>query len=966
MNPTRYLLSLVFLSLLFSALTSVPGKAQTVIHVDVDASAPGDGTSWGSAYPALQDAFDQANANSGTDFEIWIAEGTYYPDLDNVDNDGDGSTEHTADSDTSFTLTRDGVAVYGGFEGTESSRSSRDPSANVVTLSGDIGEDDDVLRPNTDSDNDSSTPTQTDHINGTNATHVVLLDGTGSENITSTTILDGLTVTAGKADGSSVDGFGGGLFCRGTGSNNECNPALTNVTIQGNRGVHGGGVYNRGLLQGTASPSFTNSVFRWNVADTTGGAMHNNGGVTEDGGRSSPSIDGGRFVNNYSLRDGGAIQTGAVGGTISPTMTGVRFEDNSAERFSGALGFSAVFGATARPEITNCEFVGNGKRDGDGEQGVDARGGAIDIFAFLVDGDGNSALAEPTIENTTFSNNTAFEGGAIFIRALGGGITRTSISGSDFSQNDAGRGGALQVEGDSLSGGGRASTSELTISSSTFTSNTADQEGGAVAIIGIQGGESRPEITDVTFSSNEAGHGGAVGILADSTDDNGNPGVASPTFTDVKFLGNSATGLSGSSGGAFITRARDGGTARPSTVNSIFSGNSAAIDGGAVDVRTQTNQGNPIAEPTFTNVTFTGNEADKSGGAISVRREASNGTASPTFTNTILWNNTADADGNGSGTDDEIYVSDASASASYSIIGGGCPSGVSCGTNLLDENPQFAGSNDGAGPDGTFGTSDDDLRLQGPGSGGGASPAIDAGDNSAISEGNDIGGNKRNYDVSGVSNTGNTPNGGLPVDFGAHESLGDPLPVELTAFAGQIEENDALLSWRTASEQNNAGFAVQRQTSSGSWKRLGFVESKATGGTTSNSKSYRFRDSNLPFETDSLVYRLKQVDLDGSTSLSDRTVIRRRVAGEVKLLPPAPNPVRAQTQVRFALPEDTGSEVQLKLYDVMGREVRTIQAPAEEGRYKRRLDVQNLASGIYFLRLQVRGQVKTRKVTVVR
>jgi hypothetical protein len=244
--------------------------------------------------------------------------------------------------------------------------------------------------------------------------------------------------------------------------------------------------------------------------------------------------------------------------------------------------------------------------------------------------------------------------------------------------------------------------------------------------------------------------------------------------------------------------------------------------------------------------------------------------------------------------------------------------------------------------------------------------AIDAGDNSAISEGNDIGGNKRNYDVSGVSNTGDTPNGGPPVDFGAHESLGDPLPVELTALEGQIEENDALLSWRTASEQNNAGFAIQRQTSSGSWKRLGFVKSKATGGTTSNPKSYRFRDSNLPFETDSLVYRLKQVDLDGSTSLSDRTVIRRRVAGEVKLLTPAPNPVRTQTGIRFALPEDTGSEVRMKLYDVMGREVRTIQVPAEEGRHKRSLDIQNLASGIYFLRLETTKQVRTRKVTIVR
>ncbi|PQJ26951.1 hypothetical protein BSZ35_18685 [Salinibacter sp. 10B] len=962
MSPIRYSLLLLFVLLISSVLTAVPGQAQTIIHVDVDASASGDGTSWGSAYPALQDAFDQANANPGTDVEIWIAEGTYYPDVDNVDNDGDGSTEHMADSDTSFTLTRDGVAIYGGFEGNESSRSSRDPSANVVSLSGDIGEDDDVLRPNTDSDNDSSTPTQTDHINGTNATHVVLLDGTGSENITSMTILDGVTVTAGKADGTDLKKTGGGLLCNGSGSGKKCSPALTNVTMQGNRAVNGGGLSNQGTSGGVSSPSLTNSVIRWNVAEELGGGMIGNG----SDGTSNPSIDQGEFTNNYSGNDGGGIEMVAFGGEISPTITGTRFEDNITEKFGGAFQSSLWLGATANPHFTNCEFVGNGKRDGDDQQGDDTLGGgAISLLSAIPDGQDRSET-RATIENSSFSNNSANEGAAVYIAAFDGGFDGSEVTDSEFSQNNAYRAGAIAVGADTTSDDGRASAAELSLSSSSFSSNDADQQGGALVVRANEGGEARPEISDVTFSSNQAGQGGAVDIFANDTDDNGNPAVASPTFTDVKFLGNSATGLSESSGGGLIALTQNGGTANPSVVNSIFSGNSAALDGGAVDIRTRMSQGNPVAEPTFTNVTFTGNEANESGGAISVRREASNGSASPTFTNTILWNNTADADGNGSGTENEIYVSDASAFARYSIIGGGCPSGVSCGTNLRDENPQFAGSNDGAGPDGKFGTNDDDFRLQGPGSGGGASVAIDAGDNSAISKGNDIGGNTRNHDVSGVSDTGNTPNGGPPVDFGAHESLGDPLPVEFTAFEGQIEESDVFLSWRTASEQNNAGFAIQRLTSSGSWKRLGFVESKATGGTTSNPQSYRFRDSNLPFETDSLVYRLKQVDLDGSTSFSDRTVIRRRVADEVKLLAPAPNPVRTQTQVRFALPEDIGSEVELTLYDVMGRQVHTVDAGAEAGRYEQTLDVSGIASGVYILQLTAGGASKTRKLTIVR
>jgi len=193
----------------------------------------------------------------------------------------------------------------------------------------------------------------------------------------------------------------------------------------------------------------------------------------------------------------------------------------------------------------------------------------------------------------------------------------------------------------------------------------------------------------------------------------------------------------------------------------------------------------------------------------------------------------------------------------------------------------------------------------------------------------------------------------------------NPLPVEMAGFEGTtVEESRVRLTWQTTSETNNAGFEVQRRAGErGSWTEVGFVESKAAGGTTSEAMSYQFEDADLPYAADKLEYRLRQVDVDGSESLSDRVTIQRTV-DEVELLGTFPNPARTQTTVQFAVPGQ--QKVALKLYDVMGREVRTLARGPQKGRTEMQVGLSGLSSGIYFLRLQAGGTTKTQKMTVVR
>jgi len=128
---------------------------------------------------------------------------------------------------------------------------------------------------------------------------------------------------------------------------------------------------------------------------------------------------------------------------------------------------------------------------------------------------------------------------------------------------------------------------------------------------------------------------------------------------------------------------------------------------------------------------------------------------------------------------------------------------------------------------------------------------------------------------------------------------------------------------------------------------------------------YRFVDD-VAFATDTLRYRLRQVDVGGGESFSEPITVGRRAVETVRLLGMYPNPARGQATVRFSIPEEVGAETgTLRLYDALGREVRAIQTTAEGGRYERPLDIEGVSSGVYFLRLQVGGRTETRRMTVV-
>ncbi len=175
-----------------------------------------------------------------------------------------------------------------------------------------------------------------------------------------------------------------------------------------------------------------------------------------------------------------------------------------------------------------------------------------------------------------------------------------------------------------------------------------------------------------------------------------------------------------------------------------------------------------------------------------------------------------------------------------------------------------------------------------------------------------------------------------------------PLPIELMNFrVDKVNNQDALLTWATASEQNSDMFEIERSIDSRNYNLVGKV---AAAGHSHDYLSYTFTDKELPVGNNStFYYRLKLVDADGEFAFSE---VRRIVftAGENELeVTVFPNPSTdglCQIRINLDLPQNSTSDIFLQ--DIFGRVI------AEESLHLNTEPQflnfgQKIASGTYYL-----------------
>lgn len=187
------------------------------------------------------------------------------------------------------------------------------------------------------------------------------------------------------------------------------------------------------------------------------------------------------------------------------------------------------------------------------------------------------------------------------------------------------------------------------------------------------------------------------------------------------------------------------------------------------------------------------------------------------------------------------------------------------------------------------------------------------------------------------------------------------LPVELVAFNAQADRNDVVLHWETASETNNAGFHVEHRYAGDTFEAVAFVEGF---GTTLEARSYRHRLAGLA--PGRHVFRLKQVDYDGTFEYSPEVEVTVALPDAAALSPAYPNPFNPET--RFTLVVATKQEATVAVYDMTGRRVATLHdGPlAADVPYGFTFDARDLPSGLYVVRATGQTFMTTTSALLVR
>ncbi len=198
--------------------------------------------------------------------------------------------------------------------------------------------------------------------------------------------------------------------------------------------------------------------------------------------------------------------------------------------------------------------------------------------------------------------------------------------------------------------------------------------------------------------------------------------------------------------------------------------------------------------------------------------------------------------------------------------------------------------------------------------------------------------------------------------LGSGTKCGGTLPVELTSFNATANLSIVELQWKTATEVNNAEFDVQRRlTSTQLWTKIGSV---AGAGTSNAPHNYSYADNVGIAGTYS--YRLKQIDHDGSFTYSQAMQVTIEAPKVFALAQNFPDPFNPSTTIQFTVPDD--GRATLKIFNSLGQEVATLfDGEAAAGAYHQaQFNASNLASGIYFSRLEFGGKMQVKKMLLLK
>ena len=167
------------------------------------------------------------------------------------------------------------------------------------------------------------------------------------------------------------------------------------------------------------------------------------------------------------------------------------------------------------------------------------------------------------------------------------------------------------------------------------------------------------------------------------------------------------------------------------------------------------------------------------------------------------------------------------------------------------------------------------------------------------------------------------------------------LPIELLFFDGQCTENEVKLEWKTASEQNNEFFTVERSDSLTSWQIIGTKDGS------SNSNEILSYDLTDPNPLVNAYYRLKQTDKNGDFEYCKPIFVSCK---QEKALEPLIFPNPSSDFINITSDEEIRS---IKIYDIKGSLIKSDKTS--------KVDVSAFPKGNYIISIETKSGIETKK-----
>ena len=852
----------------------MPNTLYAQIYVMPNGNGSKTGGSWENAAEGAQLQTIITGAYSGS--QIWVAAGEYQPAIGQ-----------------SFSM-KEGVKIYGGFAGTETSFSQRNLAiaANKSTLRGNgtrvIG-------------NDSNGLSTAAVLDGFTITGGSVESGAGMLNYASSPYIANCVFT-GNATVNDVSKSGGGMYCQNS------SPVVVNCVFTGNFGRNGGGIacynsqakfYGCMIISNTAingaalfanalsRASFDNCDFVNNTASSNSSAMYSSNA-------SHPVIRNSIFYNNNVYLDGSSSSV-----DVSYSLTSYSGQGNISSsalfnNINNPDGDDDVFGTAddglvllpASPGINagNNKFATNDLPE-DLKGDVRIQSGWVDMGSY----ESNITSCNPAVGNTLYVNKgvTASGSGSTWDDAFKdlyeameaarycNAITQIFVARGTYTPplNAS----FVMKEGVKLYGGFVGN--ENLLSDRNWTINETILQGNGSHVI-------RNDNNGLTYAAllngftitggNAQGYGGGMY----------NSNVY-PALTNCIFKNNAATIW----GGAMYNE----GNAAPLVYNTLFYDNHAT-GGGAVF-----NNDNNTAG--FINCTFANNTSSSNGGALHTYQGAIS-----FVRNCIFWGNV-----NATGT--QLYSSlDGAINADNCLIEGGNSAFTGSFLNVtgVTANPMFVDAGTGK-----FGLS-------------ATSPAVNKGGNLffvGASQTTDLAGKPRLF--------------GTTIDIGAYESQANaPLPVKLISFMGSISLGKAVkLDWQVSEQDDIQKYQVEQSVDGRNFVEAGSVEANNLDKTL-----YSFMDTEYKrfFPIEKVYYRLRIVEMDGTSEFS--RIIAVHISPEDQIVM-YPLPAKDVVWVKSEGQPLRGMQAQiLNLQGAVLKKIILTQSPVS-------LDLTDMKPGVYLVRL---------------